>query len=147
MSLLNCHVETEVCTATDVRRFHTRAEVSRNLANEFKRPLRESSEKYLAQVGPLGAEIVRGLMRIKGITTVWIHPYSLQVTRARAYTWDELEPRICTVITRAIINHPLEQLDGWVRIGFLVGRWWAKVKRSASNLVHRLCRKTEISGP
>lgn len=74
--------------------------ISRTPIKEFWRPLRENSEKYLAEVGKKGAEIVRRLLRLPGVTKVVIEPYGLHVEIALLYSRELLEPGILKVLCR-----------------------------------------------
>jgi len=55
----------------------------------FHFPLRESSEKYLEKLGPVGSEIVRKLDQVTGIEEVSVSLYNLQVIIGNAFTWDD----------------------------------------------------------
>ncbi|MCX6809212.1 MAG: NifU N-terminal domain-containing protein [Candidatus Berkelbacteria bacterium] len=96
----------------DMLALHTRAEICRSVIEHFMRPLRPKSEEYLAHAGPLGSQIVRGLMAIKGVKEVFICPYEISICKAGAYTWNEICPQAVKVIKRAIVMHPLEQIYG-----------------------------------
>lgn len=70
-------------------RFHTNFEVSQSVIEDFRRPLRDSSESYLKKIGYDGATLVRQLMALPGVTEVWMQPYEVTVTIAQAFSWTE----------------------------------------------------------
>lgn len=80
--------------------FHVNRVISRAAIQDFWRPLRENSEQYLAKVGKKGAEIVRRVLRLPGVSEVFISPYELSVTIAGVYSWESLEPSILKVLCR-----------------------------------------------
>lgn len=69
--------------------YHTNFEVSRSVIENFKRPLRDSSESYLTKIGSEGASLVRNIMALPGITEIWTHPYEISVGIGQAFSWTE----------------------------------------------------------
>jgi len=70
--------------------FHVRVEISKRPIESFCRPLRPSSEKYLAEVGEKGAELVRMVMAIPGVIEVFISPYRLTIRKGSLFEWKEI---------------------------------------------------------
>jgi hypothetical protein len=81
---------------TDGRRreYHLKMLLSRTSIQDFRRPLRASSESYLNEVGYPGDQIIRKIFDIPGVTEVWIHPYRLSVEIAKMFDWEEVTPKI-----------------------------------------------------
>jgi hypothetical protein len=78
----------------DVMLFHFNFTISRSRIERFERPLRDSSSRFLKSLGPKGRELVTRLMKTKGIISVSIVPYSVQIEKAPLFSWDELMPEI-----------------------------------------------------
>jgi hypothetical protein len=72
------------------RKFSTNFEVSRTQIQDFWRPLRDSSEQYLKEIGSDGARLVRKLMDLPGVTEIWIHPYEVTVEISKAFDWNSM---------------------------------------------------------
>lgn len=84
----------------DIRTFHTNTEISQNHINSFKRPLRESSKPYLAEVGPDGSAIVNDLLTVDGIIEVTISSYEIAVHIGKAFSWEDMNPQIQAILRK-----------------------------------------------
>lgn len=62
--------------------------ISTDYIESFHLPLRESSEKYIEKVGPIGAELVRKINDILGCESVSLQQYSVQVVVGDAFDPD-----------------------------------------------------------
>ncbi|MCX6705265.1 MAG: hypothetical protein NT162_02920 [Candidatus Woesebacteria bacterium] len=69
--------------------FHTHFEISRSVIEDFRRPLRDSSQSYLTKIGPNGERLVRSLMDLPGVIQIWMQPYEVSVEIAKAFDWYE----------------------------------------------------------
>lgn len=67
--------------------FSASVAISEHWHHKFDFPLRESSEKYLAEVGEAGSQIVKGIMSLPGIVSVTIQPYQIIVRKGEAFDW------------------------------------------------------------
>jgi len=94
-------VKAETHSNADMRTYHTNFEISKTHTRIFWRPLRESSDKYLKEVGRKGATLVRRLFRIPGITQIFVDPYSVGIEKGMNFSWDNLEPIIIETITKS----------------------------------------------
>ncbi|MCL5016506.1 MAG: NifU N-terminal domain-containing protein [Patescibacteria group bacterium] len=74
-----------------IREYNVRVEISQSPRESFQRPLRDSSETYLTAVGEVGADLVRRLMAVPGVTEVAIYPYTVRITKAPSFSWEETE--------------------------------------------------------
>lgn len=85
--------------------FNTTFEVSADTTNMFRRPLRESSNRYLARVGDPGASIVKAVLSLPGICSVTIESYEIRVEKGEAFDWVwegiDLKAKILEAITAA----------------------------------------------
>lgn len=63
--------------------------ISTDYIESFHFPLRDSSEKYIEKVGPIGGELVRKLNDILGIETASLQQYGVQVIVGDAFDPDE----------------------------------------------------------
>lgn len=62
--------------------------ISTDYIEGFHLPLRESSEKYIEKVGPIGAALVRRIDGILGCKSVSLQQYSVQVIVGDAFDPD-----------------------------------------------------------
>jgi hypothetical protein len=62
--------------------------ISTDYIDSFHLPLRESSEKYIEKVGPIGAALVRRIDGILGCESVSLQQYSVQVIVGDAFNPD-----------------------------------------------------------
>lgn len=76
------------------REYHLKTLVSHTSIEDFRRPLRDSSERYLNEVGYPGNQIIKKLFDIPGVIEVWVHPYYLSVEIAKMFNWEESSPKI-----------------------------------------------------
>lgn len=78
--------------------FHVNVEVSLCPFRSFERPLRESSKRYLTEVGSVGSAILSDLFALNGVNTVYIHPYEVYVILGRAFSWENLRDKVYTIL-------------------------------------------------
>ena len=87
-----------------VRSFHINRVVSHSVIEHFMRPVRGNSEKYLIKVGDPGADVVRSLMRLSGVTDIFIKPYEVSVHISEVHDWDSLEPSVLRVLCTKVFG-------------------------------------------
>jgi len=131
---------------SDVITFHTTAEISQYQIHTFYRPLRDSSERYLQDVGKKGAELVRKVMAIPGIKTVVIEPYELTLTRSSSFfKWGDIEP-VAEKTIKVIFGREREDVkylslaeipvaviltEPFKRLGWLIRKAWYRIPNLA----------------
>ena len=76
------------------REYHLKILVSNTNIQNFYRPLRDSSKRYLNEVGYPGNQIIKKLFDIPGVTDVWVYSYYLSVKIAKMFSWEETTPKI-----------------------------------------------------
>lgn len=86
------------------RSFHINRVISRSPIQHFMRPLRDRSEGYLKAVGEPGAALVRRVMRLPGVTEVFIQPYEMSVEISELHDWDSLEPSILRALCKEVFG-------------------------------------------
>ena len=86
------------------RYYHTTVEISESRQQSFERPLRDSSEKHLEEVGKHGREIVETLLRLDGVTNVALHPYKVGVSIGEAYEWEDVHPHILATLKKVFAD-------------------------------------------
>lgn len=86
------------------RTFHVNRVLSGSAIENFWRPLRDSSERILKTVGEPGANIVRSLLRLPGVTEIFIKPYELSVYISDVHDWDSLEPSVIRVLCNEVFH-------------------------------------------
>ena len=130
----------------DVIAFHTTTEISQYQIHTFYRPLRDSSEQYLKDVGEKGAELVRKTMAIHGIKTVTIEPYELTLIRSSSlFKWEKIVP-IAEKAIKVIFGGEREEVkylslaeiplavilaEPWKRLGWLIRKAWYRIPNLA----------------
>ncbi len=122
--------------------FYTTAEISQFQLHTFYRPLRDTSEQYLKDVGGKGAELIRKVMAIPGINTVSISPYKLSLIRSSSlFKWEDIEP-IAEKAIKAVFGGEREEVkylslaeipitvilsEPWKRLGWLIRKAWHRI--------------------
>lgn len=56
----------------------------------------------LREIGQFGEELVRGLLKIAGVTGVYLDPDNFSVTIAPLFSWDEVQPRILNLLSEKV---------------------------------------------
>ncbi len=69
--------------------FEVNTRISTDYIESFHLPLRESSEKYIEKVGPIGAALVRKINDTLGCESVSLKQYGVQVIVGDAFNPDE----------------------------------------------------------
>ena len=85
---------TETYPNTRVKTYHVSFQISNTVIETFRRPIRPSSDQYLNKVEYPGKILVRRLLKIDGVTEVTIRPYSVGITVAKLFRWDDVESDI-----------------------------------------------------
>jgi|GEM_PF-1924711 len=98
------------------RVYHTTVVISQSRSESFWIPLRPKSDRYLEEVGEVGATLVREVMALLGVGRVEIRPYEFTVEKGTAYDWEEIEPQVIEALKKTfgeteeeivVIPHPL----------------------------------------
>jgi hypothetical protein len=95
--------------------FHTNFEVSQSVIEDFYRPLRTSSDEYLKKIGHNGAQLVRKLMELPGVTEIFIQPYEVNIHIGKAFSWSEVGNDGKTLEGR--VQETFEQVFGRILFG------------------------------
>ncbi len=77
-----------------LRAYHVNWKISQRPTVRFDRPLGESQEERLANLGEAGATVVREVLAAVGTTEVIISPSEIVVSKGPAFDWTEMEPTI-----------------------------------------------------
>lgn len=80
------------------RCYHVNVRISTDFIEMFHMPLRESSEKYIEKVGPVGSELIRKLDAIIGISEVTLQQYEVGISLGGAFDWSDVEDDILEAI-------------------------------------------------
>jgi len=92
------------------KEFHANFEVSQSAIENFYRPLRLSSERYLERVGPTGAKLVRRLITLPVVTEIWVKPYEVTIYIGQAFSWVERDRNAKTL--KDGVQEAFEQVFG-----------------------------------
>lgn len=71
------------------RPYNINMAISESRINSFDFPLRDTSDKYLGELGPIGQGIVRKLNQVPGIVSVSISLYCAQIIIGKAFMWED----------------------------------------------------------
>lgn len=76
------------------------------------------------QLDPHDQELVDGIMGVNGVTGVSAHEYQCRVSKGAVFSWEEMKPRIESVIAQwAGLEPPQPEKAGvWTRLKRLLGR-------------------------
>ncbi len=97
---------------SDVRNYHTTAEISHYSIHNFWRPLRrQSSDSYLEQVGRIGTQLLMDIFAISGVNEVFIKPYELHVSKGKAFDWEDIEPAIIEALKVTFVTGKPEEIE------------------------------------
>ncbi len=97
----NCSIKEEII-GDDEKIYHFGIEISQS-SEVFYRPLRPSSDSYLAKVGPAAAKIVKELFRYdNGVETIRVYSYIIQVKKATLFEWDPIRDILLDIAEEAI---------------------------------------------
>lgn len=99
---MNAVIRTERFPNDRIREYNVNRVISESYSETFHRPLRESSEEYLKNIGKLGARLVRAAMRLPGVTEVGIHPYTFRIEISLAHGWDSIESSIIRLLEKEV---------------------------------------------
>jgi hypothetical protein len=91
------------------RIFHTRFLVSKSRIESFDKPLRPSSKQYLRKVGEPGITLVQRIISIPGVIKVCTEPYKIAVEISKAYSFEEIEPKVLEALKSVIPAEMLEE--------------------------------------
>ncbi len=99
--MIKPRIKIETVPNPDIRVYHVTTEISRYSIHNFWRPLhRDSSEKYLEEVGEIGTQLLNEVFALPGVNEVFIKPYELSVTKAGAFDWEDIEPGIIEALKK-----------------------------------------------
>ncbi|MFC1822478.1 NifU N-terminal domain-containing protein [Thermodesulfobacteriota bacterium] len=68
----------------------------------FKSPLDETSHKTLKKLGFIGAQVVKDIMNVPGISEIRIKPKEIIIKKELSFSWDDLEAKIMNILGRAL---------------------------------------------
>lgn len=85
-----------------VKDFNVNRVISKSHIERFFRPLRDSSGEYLKNTGSLGSLLVREILRLPGVTTVTIQPYTIGIEISPAHDWTSIEGTIVNLLKRKV---------------------------------------------
>jgi Scaffold protein Nfu/NifU N terminal len=80
--MVSSTVSVQICPAEDVRIYHVRQQLT------------ESSQMWFREHTEGVNGIAELILNIPGVTSVFVFCYSVQISKAKLYRWDEIEPRI-----------------------------------------------------
>jgi len=75
-------VSIQICPVEDVRVYHVRQQLT------------ESSQMWFREHTEGINGIAELILKIPGVASVFVFSYSVQISKAKLYRWDEIEPRI-----------------------------------------------------
>lgn len=100
----------------DFLHFYVNVEISKTRIKSFYRPLRSTSDAYLVEVGEKGAELVKRVMAIPGVSKIFIEPYELCIHKTPLFNWEDIVPRIEKAIREIFGGERGERSIGYLSI-------------------------------
>ena len=97
---------------TDRLDFNFNATISDSLISSFYLPLRDSSEKYLDEIGERCASVVRKLVRLPGIKQIVIHPRRITLELDPMFDGKKIEPCALHILKHFYAYPNLVQVAG-----------------------------------
>jgi hypothetical protein len=97
----------------ELRSFLTRVEICAPRVEYFKVPLTEESDPTLAQLGALGAQIVKAIMLIPGVMEIRIKPKEIQVRKGTTVSWESIQNSIIEVLRHSLKRKQLRIVRPW----------------------------------
>ena len=106
--MMKARIVIEQCPNPHFQEFHCTALLSEARRQEFKRPLRDSSEKYLKLLGEKGAGLIHTLFGIAGVAEVFISPYEITVVKGEAFDWKDIQPETLEALKAVFAAHGMD---------------------------------------
>ena len=76
-------------------------DISENPHQSFKRPLRDSSDRYLQGVGEIGKSVVCTVLSLPGVVEVWLAPLRIAFKRSGAVDYTDIHPGVLAALKEA----------------------------------------------
>jgi hypothetical protein len=84
------------------RSYNVAAELSKQSIADFRLPT-IGSEYEMSSIGDVACKLLRDIeAAVPGVETLYIYRYSLTVFINRAFSWDDIEPKILDAIAKAV---------------------------------------------
>ena len=91
----------ELVPNPNVMVFHCTTRISRVHISSFTKPLEKYNQTELNKVGQIGADVVKKILAIQGVTELFINPYEISVSKAKLFDWVKIKPRIIKALRPA----------------------------------------------
>jgi len=123
---------------------HVNYEISNAVIENFMRPLRDSSERYLDKIGPLGTKIVRELFSLQGIAEVTIQPYQLHIQKGKLFDWVKLKPAIKRILNKQGLPYVEFEETLWQHFVRVIKIRWETIIKKIKMLIARILSKVHL---
>ena len=91
--------------------YHVTEILSNDPGQRFDRPIRDSSEKLIKKLGLRGESLIRYLITVDGVVSLFISPYLLVVTKGEAFSFDDIDPGVIIVLTNIFTSRGIDPRD------------------------------------
>lgn len=95
----------------EMKSFLLDEDISAPRVSFFTRPLAEEDET-LRQLGTLGAQVVKAVLAIPSVIEIRVRPKDIRVRKEASAAWEEIEPRILTILERALRRKQMRVVRG-----------------------------------
>ena len=85
----------------EIKSFITTIEISSPRVEHFKNPLDKDSEGTLMQLGVIGAQIVKEIMSVPGVSEIDIKPKEIRIKKEISSSWKDIEKQVIIILNRA----------------------------------------------
>lgn len=85
-----------------IKSFLTTVELSAPRVEIFKKPLDKNWKDSLKQLPLIGAQIVRDIMGIPGVSEIIIKPKEIRLKKETSSSWEGIEKKVIEILTSAL---------------------------------------------
>ncbi len=87
---------------TDIRSYLTSEDITRPRVEVFTSAVEGDPDQRISELGTIGAQTVRELMKLPGLAKIRIKPQEVRVQKVPHASWDDLEEEILRIMERAV---------------------------------------------
>lgn len=97
---------------TEIRSYLTAHDITRPRVEVFTFPVEGDPDQRVSELGTIGAQTVRELMKIPGLAKIRIKPKEVRIQKVAHASWDDLEEEILRIMARAVRKSRMHLMKG-----------------------------------
>jgi hypothetical protein len=86
----------------EIKSFLTTVEFLPPRVEIFKKPLDKNWESSLSQLPLIGAQVVKNIMAISGVSEIIIKPKEIRMKKETSSSWDTIEEKVTAILKSAL---------------------------------------------